>query len=138
MPIRTRPSWSAPYLRAILLGLCRSLCFSSPFLPLLFITGLIINGELSSFPFAFNFSNFFCGVVLAGEVIGGSLALIAASFVMGSSELDLFVVLCPVRRGLFRGHVTGLEAVSLGFGEEDGCRAAVEVGEGADARLATT
>jgi hypothetical protein len=75
---------------------------------------------------------------LAGEVIGGSLAPIAASFVMNSSELDLFAVLSPVRRGLFRGRIAGLEIVSLGFGEEGGCRAAAEVGEGADVRLVTT
>jgi hypothetical protein len=110
----------------ILLVFSSSLCFSSLLLPLLLDTGLTLAGELSSFPFAFSFSNFFFGVALVvGEATGGALAGLAVSSV-GDSVAAFFLVL----RGVFLGETGCWDTVFLVFGESDDGRTAAKVGEG--------
>jgi hypothetical protein len=115
-----------------MLGLVCSSRLSSPLLPLLLDVGLTITGELSSFPFAFSFSNFFFGVTFAvGEGIGGALSGLATPSVMDFFEFKSVVVPFLVLRGVLRGEAGCLDTDFLVFGEADDAKTEAEIGVGA-------
>lgn len=90
----------------ILLVLVRLSFFFSSFLTLLLDVELAPPGELSSFPFAFNFSIFFPVAFVVGEAIG-ALPELATLFVMELFEVDQVVVPFGVLRGVLRGILRG-------------------------------